>query len=234
METYAIIPTMPGREDVLVKAAQSLAPQVDALFIYLNNIETLPKSIAHIPNLEIVIGPDRGSAARFYLGKKAKGYLAFCDDDLEYYENYIRDMKAKVDQYGRKCVITMHGRVTNPQMYSFQGLGPGRCRKCYPCLGYNPKDVEVHMAGTGAMMYHTDTLQLTEDDFKNNNLDDAEFSILCQQRSVPIICVAHNTGMLTYLNPKGWTIWEETMKDPLPLLRLINSHQWEFFTNEHD
>jgi len=233
MDTYAIIPTMPGREDVLVKAANSLAPQVDALFIYLNKIEKLPNALSSIPNIEYVMGPDRGSASRFYLGKKVKGYMAFCDDDLEYHPGYIERMKEKVEEYGRRCVITMHGRNLNPQMYSFCGLGHGRSRRCYPCLHPQARDIEVHMAGTGALMYHSDTMQISEDDFKANNLDDAEFSILCQERKIPIICIAHDV-MLTYLNPKGDTIWDMTMRDPFPLLRVLNSHQWEFFTNDHD
>lgn len=234
MDTYAVIPTMPGREDVLVKAAASLCPQVDALFIYLNKMDKVPSGMTHFHNIEYMMGPDRGSASRFAVAKKVKGYVAFCDDDLDYYSGYIKYMKEKVDEYARKFVIAMHGKNLNPQMYSFQGIGHGRIRRNYPCLETVERDAEVHMAGTGAMMYHTDTLQITDDDFKNNNLDDAEFSTLAQDRKVPIMVVSHKKGDLKYLYPKGETIWDQTVRDPFPLLTLINSHKWEFWTNQHD
>jgi hypothetical protein len=234
MDTVAIIPTMLGRENVLVRAVESLVHQVDGLYIYINDYQDTPVEIASLPNAYVLRGADRGSAARFCLGRHANGYLAFCDDDLLYPPDYVAYLKQKVDQYDRKCVITLHGKLLNPMMYSFFGLGHGRIRKGYPCLETVIGDHEVHMSGTGALMYHSDALDITEDDFKENNLDDAEFSILCQNRGVVQIVADHQEKWLRYLKPTGRTIWEDTVRNPIPLLRLLNSHQWKFYTDNHD
>jgi hypothetical protein len=192
--------------------------------------ETLPEFGWARDNVRVIHDiQDYGSVARFLgLTDAFRGFYATCDDDLEYPANYIQYMKSKVEEYKRKAVVTMHGRLINTPMISFQGTGVNKTRENIPCLKYSEKDKEVHIGGTGCMMLHTDTLRFSVQDFKHRNLDDVEFSILAQKRHVPIIAVAHEP--LKYLNPPiEDTIWyKETIRSK-ELLDLVNSHKWQLW-----
>jgi len=227
-KVYAIIPTMPSRRGVLLQAVSSLVDQVDKVIIYTTDTGTSALPFPCKEKIEIHLdGVDRGSANRFKAGG-LKGYLAYCDDDLEYAPNYIYKLMDGVEKYGRKCVVGFHGRVLNPPLISFCGVGPGRMRACYPCLESVPMDAEVHMIGTGVMMYHSDTIQITELDLMHDNLDDAEFSIICQNRGIPLVVLAHYE-IVKYLHPEGRTIFGDTMQNQRPLLDVINSHSWRLY-----
>lgn len=210
---------------MLPRAVASLLPQVDKIIIYAPccDLSQMPRESDKLEIMRHCV--DRGSANRFKAGG-LKGYLAYCDDDLEYAPDYIFKLITGVEKYKRKCVVGFHGKTINAPLISYCGTGPGRIEKNYPCLGTVAADVQAHMIGTGAMMYHSDTLQITDLDFLHDNLDDAEFSILCQRLGIPLIVLEHQQGVVKYLNPAGPTIWEDTMRDQRPLLNLINSHQW--------
>jgi hypothetical protein len=67
--------------------------------------------------------------------------------------------------------------------------------------------------------------------FENRNLDDVEFSILTQRQGVPIVAVNHEKGYLINQDKvrKGYTIWNETVKNPMPLINLARSIKWKLF-----
>jgi hypothetical protein len=107
----AIIPTMPSRLDYLRKAVVSIIDQVDMLYIYLNNFMHVPDFLLGNDKITNVINKDWGSAGRFFIADKIKGYLFFLDDDLIYPDDYTQKCIAKIEQYERKAIITLHGRI---------------------------------------------------------------------------------------------------------------------------
>jgi len=222
---YAFMPTMPSRYDCVGAAIESILPQVDVLYVFGFgcDLSSLPSHRSFVFSKDV----NRGSASRFALAKGLDGYLFFCDDDLAYPPYYVDGLCDKIEEKKRKAVVGWHGKTINPPLTSMFGTGPGRVDKNYPCLGTVLEDVEVDIIGTGAMAYHSQTLQIDAADFRNDNLDDAEFSILCENRAVPRIVIAHEKGDLKYLNPTGETIWDETVRNPNPLFKLINSHKWK-------
>ena len=222
--------TMPSRLPYLQKSIRSIIEQVDELKIYCNGFEELP-DLGGIDidygKIEMYLGPDLGSAGRFFWAELNRGYYITIDDDLEYPPNYVEYMISKVEEYKRQAIITLHGKILEQPLVYWIGTGPGRMKAVYACLARVDNDYDCHVAGTGASVYHANTLKIKMSDFKNRNLDDVEFSILAQKQNAPIIVVKHDEGFLKYLfPPDSGTIWAETIKNPWPLIRLAQSHQW--------
>jgi len=232
---YAIIPTMPSRMPYLEKAVASLLPQVDQLFVYFNSFSQLSKAPKFLDKVTLLVGSDLGSAARFYMAEKVDGYYAMCDDDLQYPADYIKVLVNKVEEYGRKAVITFHGKIMDLPLVSYRGIGPGRIKENFPCLKTVLFDREIQIGGTGVMMYHTSALKVCVEDFKEKNLDDTEFSVLANKAGVPIIVAAHREGWLKYLNPPTQdTIWHRNQAPEWDkkLVDQVNGHQWKFLLKQ--
>ena len=50
---YAGVATMPQRRDALEKAIASLRPQVDRIFVFLNDYESVPEFLTADPKIEV-------------------------------------------------------------------------------------------------------------------------------------------------------------------------------------
>ncbi len=221
----AIIPTMPNRVEYLQKAVSSIIDQIDTFYIYLNDFSSVPGFLLDNDKIICIIGKDYGSASRFYISDKIKGYLFYLDDDIIYPEDYIEKSIAKIEQYERRAIITLHGRILKQPLHHWIVDQEIICR----CLRDWPNDREIHVAGTGVMSYHSDTIEIKLSEFKNRNLDDVEFSIFAQEKNIPIIAVNHETGYLINQPRAGKdrTIWKETIANPEPLTILAQSINWK-------
>lgn len=220
---FACIPTMPSRMDIISKTAPSIAKQVDKLFIYCNNDAQLPQELINIDNIIPIHNEDRGSAARFYICNM-NGYLFFCDDDLIYPDNYVEYLIEKIEDHGRKAVVGFHGKIIKYPMKDIRR----DYEKVYRCRESLKTDEHINYIGTGAMAYHSSTLRLSLENFKYNNLDDAEFSIHCHKQNVNMIVAAHEP--LEYVAPTGNTIWNDTIANAQPLIDYINSFTDWYYT----
>ena len=142
---YAVIPTMPSRHNVLPAAVASLLPQVDEVIVYGNNCSRSQLPFGN--KITAIVGHEnRGSVSRFMAGDR-KGYLAFCDDDLQYPSDYIKQLIERAEHYQRKYIVGWHGKILNAPLISICGIGQGRIRENYPCLETVVFDTEVHMIG---------------------------------------------------------------------------------------
>lgn len=199
----ASLATISDRKPLLSKAVGSIIHQVDE--IYVNNGEK-----------------PLGDANKFRGVIDAKGYCFTLDDDLAVAPDYVDYMISKIEQYNREAVITLHGKVVAYQpILSFYGQQFIK----YRCLDEVKEDVQVHIPGTGVMAWHSDTIQFSMDDFKAKNMADIWAGIKCENEGVPRICVAHEKGWLTSLNPKeGCYEWNRKRDDILT--NAINSIKW--------
>ena len=95
--------TFPLRRDVVERAVQSLLPQIDRLFVVLNEYETPPAWADH-PKIEAVI-PDRDlkDAGKFYFTAAPDDVVFLVDDDIAYPPDYVASTLAPssppLDQY---------------------------------------------------------------------------------------------------------------------------------------
>jgi hypothetical protein len=224
------IPTMPSRLPYLLQAVDSLAGQLDRLYICLNRFEQIPNQLKNIPGIYPVIPPrDFGSIGRFYFTRNIIGpYYYFCmDDDLYYPECYIGYLIAKIEQVRRRAVVSLHGRVMADEITHWNNSRAA----LFPCLQTVKSDAWAHVGGTGVLGFHSDTLKISTDEFRHRNYDDFEFSILMQRRRIPILIAAHEEGFLKYLHvPSEETIFNQTIQNPGELTKIAQSIKWELLS----
>lgn len=223
-----VVPTMPERVPFLENTVRSVFPQLDILFVYLNNFNSVPEFFRNYSQKKLIpfIGEDRGAAGRFFMCDTLgdNDYFHMFDDDLIYPGGYVKYKTEKIEQYHRKAVITLHGKILRQPITTYFGdMIHFNCRENVE------NDVEVHVGGTGVMSFHSSTLKLKMEDFKEKNYDATEISIICQRRGIPIICAAHKEDYLIYQEdvPPEITIWYQTKRHPLPLVAMAKSIEWK-------
>ena len=194
----AQLATLPDRYRMLLQVINSLLPQVDELRISLNNYKEIPKFLTHPKIKAKIFDNTTGDAAKFYDIENIDGYFFSCDDDLRYPPNYISEGIAKIEQYNRKAVISVHGRnMPNRPINSYY-----KDRfEVYHCLRTVDFDTRVIIGGTGVMGFHTSTLNVKYADFKEANMADIFIGGLAKRQMVPIIVMAHKFDWIKALDP---------------------------------
>jgi hypothetical protein len=147
----AQIASIPSRVEMLKKTVESLRPQVDHVFVGLNNYSFTPDFLnegeyKHFDN-------STGDAVKFYDVENFNGYFLSCDDDLIYPSNYALTITAAVDKYD--SIISFHGKKYTRPVKSFV-----QTQYSVRCLHEQNLDVVVDIPGTGVMAFHTDNLKL--------------------------------------------------------------------------
>jgi hypothetical protein len=176
----------------LRKTVASLRPQVDRLFVALNNYPSTPDFLnegeyIHLDN-------STGDAAKFYNVEKWDGYFFSCDDDLIYPPDYVQTMITAIHKY--KGIVTLHGKKYPRPFTTFYNMLTN-----VRCLDNCDNDTFIDVPGTGVMAFHTSMFNLHYADFKRPNMADVWVCVKAIQQQVKIVALTHKAGYLTYLNP---------------------------------
>ena len=228
---HAGIASIPARENLLKRTIQSLIYQVDLIFVYLNNYIEVPEFCKH---KKIIVFRsqdygDRGDAGKFFQFYKGTpigiyGYYFGCDDDLIYPGDYIYNMINVIENNNRKCIVGLHGITLKQSVTDYY-----RDRQVIHCLGTNMSNTFVHLLGTGAMAFHTDTIKLNNQWHKN--MADISFGLEAQKQRIPMLCIKHEKDWLRYMDPEE-TIFDTMKKDCSRQTELVNSIKWKIHTVE--
>lgn len=167
---------------------------------------------------------DFGDANKFRGVIDKEGYLFVADDDIFYPKDYKEFMIKKIEQYNRKAVITLHGKIIREQ--PIESFYDRRAFFKHRCMDTVKKDTPVHIPGTGVMGWHSDTISFSMDDFKAPNMADIWAGIKCEEENVPRICVAHQNDFLAGLNTNGYNCYEANRNRDHILTKAINSITW--------
>ncbi|NIO39125.1 MAG: hypothetical protein GTO41_02335 [Burkholderiales bacterium] len=204
----ATLATVPDREHLLDQVIESLIPQVDRVYVYLNGHDELPASLRR-ETVHVAWSKDHGDlgdAGKFFWAGRLPDncYHFTCDDDLIYPDDYASTLADAIDYYGRQALISVHGAILREPITSYY-----KCRKVYPCLESLDADHQADVLGTGVLAYHTDTIDLSIHDFPIADMTDIWLAVAAKHQHVPRIVIAHERGWLRYLPPpKGTTIYE--------------------------
>jgi hypothetical protein len=209
MSKIAFIASIPDRVEMLKETVRSLLPQVDEIYLSLNNysategmcIKAMDVDRIHIEFLDNKLG----DSSKFYFTRKLKDVYAFiCDDDMAYPQNYVSYMISKIEEYKRKAVVSLHGRTLNLPITAYYS----GANKQYIFTKEVKQDVPVHVIGTGCMAYHSDTIQVSIDNFPSKNMADVHFSVAAHKKGIPLIVVKHRENWIPYMAPEN-TIYKE-------------------------
>ncbi|ULB45240.1 tetratricopeptide repeat protein [Limnospira fusiformis KN01] len=194
-KVVASLASIPDRLESLEVTVNVLYPQVDRLNVYLNNYPTVPSFLMRekIYVARSQVHGNLGDSGKFFWCEEIQGYHFTCDDDLAYPPDYIKTLIGKIEQYQKKAVIGVHGSIFRQPFNSYQ-----EARNVFHCLHEVEEDTFVHHLGTGAMAYHTSTIEVVRNEFQHINMADIWFSLLAQKYKIPRIVIKHQEGWLQY------------------------------------
>ena len=208
----ATFATFPERDQFAQRVAEDILPQVDRLQIYFNGYRAIPDWAKAGTKESVIHGflgqgeDDLGDAGKFFLHDEEDAYYIVIDDDLYYPPDFVEQLVAGIEKYGRQVAVTFHGRLLNPALsgrYTSYYRGAGHVLRSCRTLGTVKQDTYIHCPGTNAFAYHTDTIRFHIDDFKHywpdgRNMADIWTGIKCKAQGVPIVCLAHQQGWITH------------------------------------
>lgn len=202
----ASLATLSSREHLLEQVIESLAPQVDAICVYLNGHERVPSCVRHPKVLHATMSREagwRGAEAKLWFFDRSQFKAApewndddiaiVCDDDIIYPPDYVEKMVAALRRHPGSVVCVHASIMTQP----FESYGCSRV--VAGCRDEVPQDARVHIPGTGCMAFEIGTLPLTlKETFKWSHAVDPHIATLCNERGVEVWTVARPAN---WLNP---------------------------------
>ncbi len=218
MTVVAGMATIYSRQTIARQAIESLLPQVDILYVVLNNYPDYPEWMLAERKIRPVLGHNTfGDAGKFMFAHlHPDSYFLSVDDDLLYLPGYVDYMIAGEQKH--QSIVTLHGKTYRVPIRSYR-------RDIFlnlPCLQANLKDTVVHVGGTGVMCFHTSRFNVTLEDLAHRNMADVLIAQLAMRQGVKIVTLAHKGDYLKYLYPGKETIWNASDNDSIQTV-IINS-----------
>lgn len=224
------VASIPSRIYSLKDTIDSIYNQCDVINVFLNGYESvfdflLKDKIKVFRSQE---HGDLGDAGKFFCSGDVKGYYFTGDDDLVYPADYVSLLINEIEKNNRKAVITAHGRVLKNKSHSYYHDFVA----AYSCLRDVKKNVLVHCPGTGVTAFHTDTVNISIEDFEYKNMADIWLAKVCNEHNIDVICFAHKEGWIKESKQyyKKHTIYESCHKTDKIQTQIINSIVWRKLT----
>ena len=224
------VASMPSRQAGLLEVVRRLLPQCDHMNVCLNDYAWVPKELIH-PKISVlhVVGDealsDRG---KFYWCRDMLGYHLTADDDIIYPYDYVRTLVAKIEEYGRRAVISYHGSkflvaygklINHP--FSRQLIRFGDT---------TDHDTSAHMIGTGVAGYHTSVMRFDHTEMNMHGTDE-HLALHCQYHKIPQIIAIHKRGWI--MDNKGASLLDPIHTCRTTQQKLINMlcsyKQWRYY-----
>eukprot|EP00168_Porphyra_purpurea_P009219 TRINITY_DN2225_c0_g1_i1.p1 TRINITY_DN2225_c0_g1~~TRINITY_DN2225_c0_g1_i1.p1 ORF type:complete len:759 (-),score=234.38 TRINITY_DN2225_c0_g1_i1:1501-3750(-) len=200
------------REAALHAAVASLLPQVDALNVYLNDYDAMPRFLVGVPGLTVVwaggfgdgggVG-DLGDRGKFFWAANLTTDFHFTvDDDIVYPPDYVATLTAFADAHAQPVAVGAHGIKVIPEKLSppggRHGAGYYGSREVWMGVDEVSDAVGVHILGTGTLAYRVAAVGPLDAvaDFPEPNMADVWFGVLAQRRRLPLVVAPHSGGWL--------------------------------------
>jgi hypothetical protein len=205
--TVAGLASFPGRADILEDCIARIAPQVDAVILYLNEFAKVPDFLTKYANVHPILGKDAYgdlSAA----GKMAAlehcrdSYLFVLDDDVLVPPDYVSRFKKAIDAYDGRAGFAVHGSVISGDAAGYFE------RSLY--FGWRNSLKEhrlVTLIGSGTFAVHQSCFPATFEQFLGPIMVDLRISLICRDNGVPLLSIARPPRWLGFNIQEG--LWEQ-------------------------
>jgi len=196
----ASLASIPQRESILQDTVASLYPAVDHLRVFLNNYNHVPKFLLR-EKIEVCRSQDygdNGDAGKFFwAGDSSEGYCFICDDDIVFPPDYVFRMVNKLNQYNNRAIVGIHGILLKQPLKNYYDTNSrhvtGYWRECQ-------QDYLVHVLGTGAIAYHTESIFLNRESFFFRNMADIWLAVQAQKQQIPMISIKRDKNWIIILD----------------------------------
>lgn len=194
------IASFPPRQKQLQQAFNSLIDQVDLVFVYLNQYQEVPEFLRH-PRVIVKIGGEnlRDNGKFYFTPAVPSGYCFTIDDDIVYPKDYIQSLIRKIELYGRKACVGLHGTVFAKPFVSYFGG-----RRVLHFRQSLDRDHVVDQLGTGTLAFHTSLWRPSCEAYSETGMVDAWVAVDARNRNIPLIAVERKKAWLTPISmPDG-------------------------------
>lgn len=216
------IASFPPRQTQLRQAFNSLIDQVDLVFVYLNQYEQIPEFLKHPRVIVKMGGEDLRDNGKFYFTPAVPdGYCFTVDDDIIYPKDYVQGLIRKIELYGRKACVGLHGTVFAKPMTSYFGG-----RRVLHFRQSLDRDHVVDQLGTGTLAFHTSLWRPSCEAYSETGMVDAWVAVDARKESIPLIAVERKRAWLTPIPmPDGVppSLFEEFKSSDAKQTRLVSS-----------
>lgn len=222
--------TFPGRFDIIRQTAGSVAPQLDALLIYVNESTEGMPDFSDMPNVTILDGRDHAGD----LLANGKSYLLqfvedcevlTLDDDFIYPPDYVARNLELLRKMDGRCAITTHGSVIpdgvdwyyerNFFLVSIRGVT--HLQMC-------------NLAGSGTMCFDQRRMPVDTRDLLKEVMVDLKLSLAARDAGLPIFVLPRAESWLEVIRKPG--LWEKFSNHGLTHhTDLARRESWDFATH---
>ena len=198
--------TFPARFNILPKVIASIIDQVDYLFVYVNQSDTLPDCLNH-PKIYAFLGTehagDLSANGKVYALKYVQQSIFFTlDDDLIYPADYVDRMHATLQAFHYQVGVSIHASIFSPDLSwyyersSFYGLR----------MSLSEHKL-VTLIGSGGFCYHQKHLQCNWADFADEVRVDITYSALAKAQKIPLLCIQRPADWIQFYDLPG--LWHQ-------------------------
>lgn len=196
------------RESTLHSAVDSLAHQVDHLNIYLNGYDAVPSYllapyITAVRSQEKHAKGDIGDIGKFFFCNDLDTeFHLTADDDIMYPSDYVAKLVNFSQSFHPPVVVGVHGISIKEESLTPSTGGKGKgyygSREVWMAVEKIEESVNVHIIGTGTMMYRPADVGEMDLDviFPEPNMADIWFGILAQKQKIPMVVIPHHADWI--------------------------------------
>ena len=184
--------TMPSRLASFEVAINSVLPQVDHLFLFLDRFET--PYVSGDPRVTVLtsdtFGDLRANGKLMGLNMAGPDAYYFClDDDIDYPPDYVSRMLQFLSNNDNRIVAGVHGSTLIPDFKNY--LTDRAILHRSQALDQASR---MHIAGTCTAAFHTELLQFDVRRWNTTNMVDLNFALECKRRNIPIVSIPRSKG----------------------------------------
>ena len=220
------IATIPGRLDKLRTVVSSILPQVDHLYVYLNDFVSIPSFLC-VEGVTVFRSQDFGDwrdNSKFFGMYYIEGdaFYLTVDDDIFYPHDYVESLLNASSRHSNGAVIGYHGVIYGA------GSGAFRDRCTFHFEEALEHDMPVNVIGTGTSIFHTRLYRPDPLGFPHCGMVDLLVGSELQALNVPMVALARDAGYLAGMphEKSSFTLFEETKARDSVHDQFIRAHTW--------
>ncbi len=188
--------TSPARFATLAPVIAAIAPQLDHLYIYVDETTDGFPDVSHLENISVLDGRDhRGDLSdngKIYPLEFLSGCTVFTlDDSLVFADDYVSTCLDLLAKFDGKCAVTAHGGILPPKVDWY-----GERTLEMPATQAVAALSLCALADSGTFCFDQKTFQCDPEDFLSDPMVDLRLSILARMQGLPIWVVPRSEGWL--------------------------------------
>lgn len=197
--------TFPARAATLRTVVESIARQLDVLYLYLNGYHEVPSWLGALANVRPLLGKgadgDLSATGKLaFLRHETSGICFTLDDDILYPPDYVERMVGLRERLCRGVALCVHGSVL-PDLASWYYERSWLHDSETPLRHATP----VNLAGSGTLCFSLDEVHPPFEDFLGPVQVDLAMSRRLLGAGQPLLAVPREAGWIRFMPHVGMT-----------------------------